>query len=183
MANQHAWRGKEKDMELKLQEVVKDYMNDLEYIEMALDRKWGWSQEFLLGMYKQVTRTLSWNLFNVKDWDNYKIRHATRREKKTFTRHITSKATSWDVAVNKLYGITIEEGKEYTVHEKPWGIIELLGKKYPVYSDDPGQCDYIVIDGECLSGGTYNFFPECEFISQILDHIGHQTYKKIKGEK
>jgi len=169
---------------MELEKVIKDYINDLNYIEMAFDRKWNDSQEFLLGMYKQVQRTLLSNLFEVDDWEKYDIRHATRREKKVFIRHVTGKATSWDVAINRLCGVTIEEGKEYTVHDKPWGIIELLDKKYPVYSDDLGQCDYIVLDnGERVSAGSFNLSPGRDFISYILQHRGSKTYQKIKGEK
>ena len=108
------------------------------------------------------------------------MRPITRREKRTYTVKSTTKATSWDVALNKVYGITVQEGENYEVVERPWAIIELLGKKYPVYADDAGQCDYIILDGERMSCGSYSIFPEQDLIIHILDKMYDRVLKKIE---
>ena len=168
---------------MTLKDAVEQYRNDLTWMETAIDREWGYSADYLKGFYNAIDRALHSNLWrHVTDLNEYRIRPATHREKKLFTRHVKWTASSWDVAINNIYGIKIEEGKEYTSNIKPWGIFEFFGKKYPVYADDPGQCDYIIIDGETHSAGSYNYCPEEEFIVMILEAEGYKVLKKLKGE-
>ena len=51
-------------------------------------------------------------------------------------------------------------------HEPSWYFL-YKGKVWPVYSNDPGQCDDINIDGVWYSGGAYNFDPIPEFCYYI----------------
>ena len=164
---------------MKIEEVIKNYADDLEYIEIRLERDCGDSKDYMKGMLAQARKTLSRNLGFADDSDRI-MRPITRREKRTYTNKYTTKATSWDVALNRVYGITIEEGEDYEVVERPWAIIELLGKKYPVYADDAGQCDYIILDGERMSCGSYSIFPEQDLIIHILDKMYDRVLKKIE---
>ena len=121
-------------------------------------------------------------LYNVRIEESPDIQKTTYRQRHKYVRKVTRVATEFDVALNKLYGQEIEEGKEYTSEILPWGLLVVDNKKYPIYADDPGQCDYIVIDGECYSGGSYNFSPEGVFVREIINHIYSKAIKEIKGE-
>lgn len=164
---------------MKIEEVIKNYADDLEYIEIRIERDCGDSKDYMKGMLAQARKTLSRNLAFADDSDHI-MRPINRREKRTYTNKYTTKATSWDVALNKVYGITVQEGEDYEVVERPWAIIELLGKKYPVYADDAGQCDYIILDGERMSCGSYSIFPEQDLILCILDKMYDRVLKKIE---
>lgn len=50
---------------------------------------------------------------------------------------------------------------------KPFKIIKYRGIDIPVYDDDYGQQDFAVIDGKIVSGGSYNFFADDEFIGYV----------------
>lgn len=117
------------------------------------------------------------------DRQSVSIKPATKRQKQKYTYHHVWKADAFAVAMNKnCYGIDIEEGKEYTSKIIPWGILTVDNIKYPVYSDDPGQSDYIFIDGERCSAGSYNFSPETTFLHEIMNHYFYEIEKEIKGE-
>ena len=164
---------------MKTEEVIENYVHDLEYIEMLVDRDYNASKDYMKGMLAQARKTLSRNLAFADDSDHF-MRSISRREKRTYTNKYTTKATALDVELNKILGITIQEGKDYEVVERPWAIIELLGKKYPVYTDDAGQCDYIILDGERMGSGSYSFFPEQGLILCILDKMYDRVLKKIE---
>lgn len=134
--------------------------------------------------YLQASRRhiMSLLLYNVSFEEYPKIQKITYRQKQKYARRVTWTATSFDVALNKLFGNEIEENKEYTSKIMPWGLLILDNKKYPVYADNPGQCDYIVIDGENYSAGTYNLMPEGTFVHYIISHIYDEAIKEIKGE-
>lgn len=122
-------------------------------------------------------------LYNLDGTSVPDIKPVTKRQKQKYTYHHTWKADAFAVAMNKnCYGIDIEEGKEYTSKIAPWGILTIDNVKYPVYSDDPGQSDYIFIDGEQHSAGSYNFFPEFTFLHGIINHYFYELEKEIKGE-
>ena len=120
--------------------------------------------------------------FNVDRNSFPKIKKCTRRQKTRHSYYHTWIADGFAVGMNKLFGIELEEGKEYTSKLVPWGVLELDGKDYPVYADDPGQCDYIVIDGQSISGGTYNSCPEGIFIHGIVNYYYDKTLEEIEGE-
>lgn len=164
---------------MKIEEVIENYAHELEYIEILVDRDYNASKDYMKGMLDQARKTLSRNL-GFADGSDRIMRPITRREKRTYTIKSTTKATSWDVALNKVYGITVQEGGDYEVVERPWAIIELLEKKYPVYADDAGQCDYIILDGERMSCGSYSIFPEQDLIIHILDKMYDRVLKKIE---
>ena len=71
----------------------------------------------------------------------------------------------------------IVEGQEITTEIEPWGLITFGDNVYPIYSDDAGQCDVILIDGELIGAGAYNFTPEYDFVEDI---IGRLVDKKVK---
>ena len=125
---------------------------------------------------------LSMYTFNLDHSSFPKIKKATARQRKKYKFYTTWIADSFSVAMNKLYGITIEEGKEYTTPSIPWGVLTVNGKTYPVYSNDPGQCDFIILNGEHINSYPYSFNPEGEFIYHIINHIFAQIEKEIKGE-
>jgi len=62
--------------------------------------------------------------------------------------------------------LTEEEKVEFdTEKDFPlYGIMEYRGIKVPVYDDDYGQQMFAIYDGSTISGGSYNFFPEHEFV-------------------
>lgn len=126
--------------------------------------------------------TLSLLLYCVSFDELPKIQEITRREKQKHTKRITWVATDFDVALNKLFGNEIEVNKEYTSKITPWGLFILGDTKYPVYTDSPEQCDYIIIDGENYSAGPYNLMPERTFVHYIINHMYDKIIKEIKGE-
>ena len=150
---------------------------ELEYIKEDPNSKYNHSEEFMKG-YKLAVLSMFGHL---RDELGYpEIRHATDEEKKEFTIKSKFTATSLDVGINSIYGIKIEEGKEYETEEVPFGIMEYRGEKIPVYSDDPGQQDYCIYKGKTISGGSYNFNPEQIFAYEI-DHS--KFYESIKVEE
>lgn len=60
----------------------------------------------------------------------------------------------------------------------PYWYFKYKGQIWPVYSDDPGQCDDIYINGKWYSGGAYNFYPIPDFCFYIDTY-----YKCIKKQK
>lgn len=168
---------------MKLENLLNKYKNNLSYIETALDREWGYSTERLEGMLEQIGKDLFYDMLDVEDWEKYRIRKATKKEIKKHTIKSQHIVTGFEAAMNKVgYGIEVEEGKEIEVAEKPWGMLDFDGKSYPVYADDPGQCDYIILDNERLSGGSYNFNPEETFISMILENMRYKIAERIKDK-
>lgn len=161
----------------ELLDIVKDDIRYAKILARNGDKEKALS--YLEGAYRHIS---SLRLFNLDDESIPKIQRATARQKKRYTIYTTWVADSFSVAVNKLYGIDIEEGKEYTTPIIPWGVIIIDGKTYPVYADDPGQCDYIILDGEHISAGSYNFRPEGEFVYYIISHMYAKIENKIKGE-
>ena len=50
---------------------------------------------------------------------------------------------------------------------RPFKIIRYRNIDIPVYDDDYGQQDFAVINGEEISGGSYNFFAHEEFMNYV----------------
>lgn len=149
---------------------------ELDYIKEDPGSKYNHSEEFMKG-YKMAVISMFDNLR--RDLGYPKIRPATDEEKEEFTVKSKFTATSMDVGINSIYGIKLEEGKEYESTEVPFGIMEYRGEKIPIYSDDPGQQDYCIYKGKTISGGSYNLCPEAEFVYQIDHDI---FYNALKGE-
>ena len=70
---------------MKIEEVIKNYADDLEYIEIRLERDCGDSKDYMKGMLDQARKTLSRNLGFADDSDRI-MRPITRREKRTYRR-------------------------------------------------------------------------------------------------
>lgn len=54
-------------------------------------------------------------------------------------------------------------------YDEPYAILEYRDNIFPIYSDEYGQQDYIVIDDRIVGGGAYNFYAEYDFIKAIDD--------------
>lgn len=91
-------------------------------------------------------------LYDCEDLNNIRIKKASKREKNQLS-----------------YIETDEKGKQYMI--KPYGCMKFNGKKYGVFDDDYGQCIYIRINGESYSGGTYNLYPESEFLYLLIKNM------------
>lgn len=139
--------------------------------------------DYLKGLLAGVYRVLSDFVYAITD-EKVIIDDLTEEEKEQYAYDEDWVADSFAVALNNnIYAQIsdkvepIEEGKTYHSHIRPWGLLTFGDEKYPVYDDDAGQCDYIRINGENVSGGSYNFFPEHEFLLHI---IGYKIDEKIK---
>lgn len=94
-------------------------------------------------------------------------------------------STDIDVGLNNLYRQmnpeleTIEVGETRHSHIVPYGYIQIDEEVFPIFSDDAGQCDYIRVNGENYSGGTYNFEPEMEFYMYILHNKIYQARQEV----
>ena len=119
---------------------------------------------------------------NLNDYHIQRFESQEEAEKYAYDEKFT--ATEFDAALSALYrdsGIAKEElevGKNYSISILPYGCLKVNGETYAVYDDDAGQSDYIRINGENFSAGSYNFFPEEEFIAMIL----HQKIVTAKAE-
>lgn len=71
----------------------------------------------------------------------------------------------------------LKEYKEY-----PVGILRYRGQEVPIYIDDYGQQEFIVIDGKTYGGGTYNTLCEYDFC-MIIDRIINEQIANIKAER
>lgn len=107
------------------------------------------------------------------------INVATTRQKKRYKVHKTFTATSYDVALNKIYGIELKEGQEYSTSFSPYGVIKVDNKVYPVYFDDAGQCDYIILSGKEFSSGSYSLMPEREFVYYIINDYYNRAIRDL----
>lgn len=74
----------------------------------------------------------------------------------------------------------IVEEQEVTNEIEPWGLITFGDKVYPIYSDDAGQCDVILIDGELIGAGSYNFTPEYDFVEDIIRRLVDKKIKELE---
>lgn len=63
------------------------------------------------------------------------------------------------------------------INEEPWAILEYKGDIYPVYNDDYGQQDFIVLDDTSFGGGAYNFGADYDFIDRIDSWLKEKEYK------
>ena len=115
-----------------------------------------------------------------RDYDSDpRVRPTTEEEKKELSYVESGEYTEFDVGVNKIYGIEVKAGEHYEFTIEPWGILEWEDVKLPVYADDPGQCDYIRLDGELLGAGAYNPSPEGEFIFFYYEYILEKLRDKL----
>lgn len=164
---------------MKIDELISIIKDDIIFVK----REACYNKEEALQYLKASRKhTLSLLLYYVSFNELPKIREIKRREKRKYTKRITWVATDFDVALNKLFGNEIEVNKEYTSKITPWGLFVLDDTEYPVYTDNPGQCDYIIIDGENYSAGAYNLMPEGTFVHYIINHMYDKAIKEIKGE-
>ena len=164
---------------MKIDELIDIIKDDIAFAK----REARYNKEEALQYLKASRRhTLSLLLYNVSFNELPEIQETTRRERQRYTKRITWVSTDFDVALNKLFGNEIEVNKEYTSKITPWGLFILGDTKYPVYTDSPGQCDYIIIDGKNYSAGTYNLMPEGTFVHYIINHMYDKAIKEIKGE-
>ena len=64
--------------------------------------------------------------------------------------------------------VSDEELKQYEFDgDWPYKLIEYRGEVIPVFYDDYGQQDYVVIRGEVCSGGSYNLNALDEFMYEM----------------
>lgn len=55
---------------------------------------------------------------------------------------------------------------------KPEMMLAYRGHRFPMYSDDYGQCYFTRVNGAVWSGGAYNLMPEydfCDFADKFID--------------
>jgi len=95
------------------------------------------------------------------------IRKVTEKEKEKFTIRNKKVADDLDVAINKVYGNTVEKNKEYEIVEAPYGVLEYRDQIIPVYSDDAGQQDYCIFKNHTIASGAYELFPVSVFVYEI----------------
>lgn len=104
----------------------------------------------------------------------------SRRQKEKYSYKETWIADDWTVALNKVYGIQIEKGKEYITIHKPWLLVKINDLCYPVFSDDPGQQDYMRIkSGKTYSFGSYNSDTIGTAIYYIICDIYEQAVARV----
>jgi len=162
---------------MTLQELMGIIKDDIGYAKRESRYNKENAVQYLKVSHRHVMSLL---LYNVPSKEYPKIQKITHRQKQKYARRVTWTATGFDVALNKLFGNEIKENKEYTSKITPWGLLTLDNEKYPVYSDDAGQCDYIIIDDESYSGGTYNFVPEETFVHCIISNMYVKAIKEIE---
>lgn len=78
-----------------------------------------------------------------------------------------------------------KENKEYALGEEkelPVRILHYRGYDTPIYFDDYGQQEFIVIDGKTYGGGAYNTLCEYDFC-MIIDRIIDEQIANIKAER
>lgn len=161
-------------------------LTDFEYIySLEMPRLiWQYQKEHInKNEFELMFGTIRHLLMHVEEID-IEIKPASKRFIKTHTRYSKRVASSWDVAMNKAaYGIDIEAGKEYDVVEKPWGILQFNGKRYAIFSDDPGQCDMFYLDNdEPIFGYAYDFYPQLQFIYEIISYECRKVILDKEGE-
>lgn len=92
--------------------------------------------------------------------DKYKLRYVTKKEQK------------------ELVYIERDE-KGIPIHnDEPYQILEYKGLSIPIYSDDYGQQDFIVLGNEVFGGGAYNFGAIYDFmylIDKWLENGGNKS--------
>lgn len=91
-------------------------------------------------------------------------------------------ATGFDVSLNNLYRRInpalpeIIEGQEYETVEAPYAYFKYKKQIWPVYDDDAGQCDYIYVNGEAFSAGSFASYPyNVEEFCYIIDKHTRET--------
>ena len=168
--------------------LYRELENVLYYVErMSQEENDGtYSVDYLKGLLNGVYRVLSTLAYRIED-EKVINNELTEEEQEQYAYDEDWVADGFAVALNNnVYAQMsdevelIEEGKTYHSHIKPWGLLTFGDEVYPVYSDDAGQCDYIRINGENFSGGTYNFFPEHEFIRYIISHKIEEAIEKLE---
>lgn len=113
------------------------------------------------------------------DYKSYTMRAPTKREKKEFSYYVEGNYTSFDAALNnQIYRQInprleeIQEGQHYKNRIRPIGIMELGGRKFPVFNDDPGQCWYIRLpSGKEIASSSFSYCPENEFLWSLFDIV------------
>lgn len=141
------------------------------------------SKDYWKGVLYGAYKVLAHMVYGELDIFTVIQKDLTDEQKKQYVYKDTFIADAFTVSLNNVYRQMnpqipeIVEGQEITNEIEPWGLITFGDNVYPIYSDDAGQCDVILIDGELISAGSYNYTPEYDFVEDI---IGRLVDKKIK---
>lgn len=165
-----------KDINYHLSKYASDIMHwsdDWRLSHMTPDQDKNWLKGVLLGltsgchnMINQLTIGLTYG-----DLEDNFMKPASRRQKEQY---------SYDEDLAAM-GI---EGETYNSHIKPWALVKIDGKDYPIFADDPGQQDYIRFeDGEIQGFGSYNFDTVGSAIYYWISHIYKLGIKRIEEYK
>lgn len=163
---------------MKVNQLFKLFYRDLAH--MKRDLKDGWiSKEDLKQRSFGMTEVYHHMLWHCKDFTRYEMRRATAHEKEKFAYFAEGEYTSFDVSLNnKIYKQMnpdleeIKEGQHYKHKIKPLWILELSGKKFPVFDDDPGQCYYLRLpNGKNIVTSSFCCCPEQEFMDSLFGYL------------
>ena len=183
------------DINYHLSKYASDIMHwsdDWRLSHMTPDQDKNWLKGVLLGltsgchnMINQLTIGLTYG-----DLEDNFMKPASRRQKEQYSYDEDLAAMGIDVEANNIdrqansdLPKTIE-GETYNSHIKPWALVKIDGKDYPIFADDPGQQDYIRFeDGEIQGFGSYNVDTVGSAIYYWIGHIYKLGIKRIEEYK
>jgi len=101
----------------------------------------------------------------------------TKKEQEPYIIKTTAIADEFSVALNNsIYKQMnpnlpeIKVGQEIEVCEEPFAYFKYKGNIYPIYSDDPGQQNYIKLNGEDYGAGSFTSYPyDVEYFIYIIE--------------
>lgn len=171
---------------------IMDWSNDWRLSHMLPGQNKDWLKGVLLGLTSGCHRMISQLTIGLTygDLEDNFMKHASRRQKEQYSYDEDLAAMGMDVAVNNIYRQAnpdlpeIVEGETYHSHIKPWALIKIDGKHYPIFADDPSQQDYIRFeDGEIQGFGSYNVDTVGSAIYYWISHIYKLGIKRIEEYK
>lgn len=82
----------------------------------------------------------------------------------------TREVSDFGKALNELFHQHNHKSKKQEICWTPYGYFEYKGKIWPVYDDDAGQCDFIYINNEFVSAGSFTPYPyNVEYFIYVID--------------
>jgi len=133
---------------------------------------------------KEEIRHISWGISSVyhtmlihcDDFNTFDLRKANKREKEKFAYMEEGEYSAFDVSLNNhIYKQMnpdleeIKEGQHYQHKIKPLWILEVGGRKFPIFDDDPGQGYYMRLpNGKIICSSSFCCEPAQEFMYDLI---------------
>lgn len=140
----------------------------------------------LLGLTSEFHTRMDQMLMEVdfEDLNNTFLIKPSRHQIQRYSYKHSGTISAMDVAINKLFGFDVKEGEQFEQIVKPWALVHIDGNTYPIFSDDPGQQDYMRFkDGTTESFGAYNPDTVSTAIYYIVNRIYRDGLKRIEEYK